>query len=99
MTGGSQSRLFDCDPHKREWLIAERGLDLLSLLPIFDDGARLDFEDRRRDYGEVRRVTVGEVRGRVFTLVYTLRGEVTWLITAWPSSRRERTFYAERALR
>ncbi|NNM72886.1 BrnT family toxin [Enterovirga aerilata] len=65
-------RLFDCDPAKRERLIADRGIDLLSLIPIFADRSRLDFEDRRRDYGEMRYVTIGQVGGRVFTLVYTI---------------------------
>jgi uncharacterized DUF497 family protein len=34
------------------------------------------------------------VDGSVFTIVYTMRGDVTWLITAWPANRKERARYA-----
>jgi uncharacterized DUF497 family protein len=49
--------------------------------------------DIRFDYGEERRVTIGRIDGSFFTVVYTLRGDVTWLITAWPSNRKERALY------
>jgi uncharacterized DUF497 family protein len=75
-------RTFDCDPSKREKLLAGRRLNLLSMGAVFDDKKRIDFVDERFDYGEERRVTVGQVRGQVFTVVYTMRGAVTWLITA-----------------
>jgi uncharacterized DUF497 family protein len=84
---------FDCDPSKRDKLWAGRRLDLLSMGAVFDDEKRIEFVDARFDYGEERRVTVGQVRGQIFTVVYTMRGAVTWLITAWPSSRKERADY------
>lgn len=86
-------RIFDCDPSKRDKLLAERRLNLLSMGAIFVDEKRIEFVDTRVDYGEERRVTTGQVRGQLFTLVYTMRGNVTWLITAWPSSRKERARY------
>ena len=89
-------RIFECDPGKRERLISERGIDLYDMAAIFTDSRRLDFVDARRDYGEVRRVTVGKVFGYVFTVVYTVRGDVTWLITAWQANRKERDRYERR---
>ena len=86
-------RTFVCNPSKRDKLLAERRLNLLSMGAIFRDEKRIEFVDTRRSYGEERRVTIGQVRGELFTLVYTMRGEVTWLITAWPSSRKERARY------
>jgi uncharacterized protein len=86
-------RQFACDPGKRERLIAERGIDLLRLSAVFLDSRRLDFPDRRYDYGEERRISIGTMRERVFTVVYTIRGPVTWLITGWSSSRKERQLY------
>ena len=86
-------RSYDCDPSKRARLARERGFDLLDLDAIFDDPNRLDVADLRRDYGEERRITIGYALDRVFTLVYTIRDDVTWLVTAWPASRRERARY------
>lgn len=89
-------RVFDCDPAKRDWLLAERAFDLRDMAAVFADPNRLDFEDKRRDYGEERRITIGLALGRVFTVVYTMRGPVTWIITAWPANRKERQHYAAR---
>ncbi|MEA2877170.1 MAG: uncharacterized protein QOF14_2366 [Hyphomicrobiales bacterium] len=86
-------RTFAFDPGKRAALIARRGIDLSVVSAVFDDRQRIDYADTRFDYGEARRVTVGKVDGDFFTVVYTLRGDVTWLITAWPSSRKERARY------
>ena len=74
-------------------MIARRGIDLLVVLAIFNDRQRVDYADMRFDYGEERRVTVGKVDGSLFTVVYTMRGDVTWLITAWPANRKERARY------
>lgn len=86
-------RTFDCDRSKETKLLAERGLSLRSMAAVFRDEKRIEFVDSRVDYGEERRVTIGQVRGGIFTVVYTMRGDVTWLITAWPSSRKERARY------
>ncbi len=75
-------RLFGCDSTKRDWLRQERGFDLLDMAEVFTDDTRLDVADMRFDYGEERRVMVGAASGSIFTVVYTMRGEVTWLITA-----------------
>jgi len=63
---------------------------------VFDDENRLEFLDTRFEYGEVRRITIGRALGAVFTVVYTMRDPVTWLITAWPANRKERDRYANR---
>jgi uncharacterized DUF497 family protein len=86
-------RVFGCDPKKRAMLLNERGLDLLDMGAVFEDHRRIDLADHRFDHGEERRVTIGRVCGRTFTLVYTMRGSMTWLITAWPSNKRERARY------
>ena len=88
-------RIFACDPVKRRRLLEERAFDLLAMAGVFVDSRRLDYRDVRFDYGEERRVVIGQVLGRVFTVVYTLRGPVTWLITAWPASRKEREHYGK----
>lgn len=89
-------RLFGGHPGKRAWLQQERGFDLLDMAEVFADCRRLDAVDHRFDYGEERRVTVGVALGSIFTVVYTMRGSTTWLITAWPANRKERARYGER---
>jgi uncharacterized DUF497 family protein len=89
-------RLFHCDPAKRASLLEARGFDLLAASAIFEDARRVEYLDSRFDYGEERRVTIGKAFGGIFTVVYTMRGPVTWLITAWPASRKERQRYERR---
>lgn len=89
-------RLFGCDPKKRDLLKLERYFDLMDMAEVFSDDKRLDLPDNRFDYGEERRVTIGTALGSIFTVVYTMRGPTTWLITAWPAHRKERARYGER---
>lgn len=89
-------RLFACDPKKRELLQQSRFFDLMDMAEVFADEKRLDLADNRYDYGEERRVTIGVALGAIFTVVYTMRGPVTWLVTAWPANRKERARYGER---
>lgn len=88
--------VFECDPRKRAALLKERAFDLLDMAEVFGDPRRLDFPDLRYDYGEDRRVTIGMALSRAFTVIYTLRGSIIWLITAWPSSTKERKRYGTR---
>ncbi len=88
--------IFECDPAKRALLLQAREFDLLDMAEVFEDPRRIDFPDLRFDYGEERRVTIGSALGRVFTVIYTKRGQVIWLITAWPSNRKERIRYGKR---
>ncbi len=87
--------VFQCDPAKRASLFQARRFDLLDMAEVFADPRRRDFPDLRIDYGEARRITIGLALGRIFTVIYTKRGPITWLITAWPSSRKERNRYGK----
>ena len=89
-------RLFACYPGKRALLQQERGFDLLDMAEVFADDKHLDAVDSRFDYEEESRVTIGAALGGIFTVVYTMRGSTTWLITAWPANRKERARYGER---
>ena len=57
--------------------------------------ARVEFEDRRQDYGERRRVLLCPVAGRLIHVTYTLRGERRRIISARAASRLERRIYAQ----
>ena len=45
------------------------------------DGPRLEWEDRRKDYGETRINTLGEIEGRVFFVSFTRREEAIRIIS------------------
>ncbi len=62
-----------CDPVKRATTLAERGLDFEDAAEVFR-GDTLDFPDDRRDYGELRMLTVGHLRGRMVIVIWTPRG-------------------------
>ena len=61
------------DPAKRAATLVERGLDFEDASEVFQ-GDTLDFPDDRRDYGELRMLTVGHLRGRMVIVVWTPRG-------------------------
>ena len=47
------------------------------------------------DYREERRITVGQIEWRIYAIAYTMRGEITRLISARKANRRERRRYYE----
>jgi hypothetical protein len=73
-----------------------RGFDLEFATLIFE-GATLERQDQRRDYGEHRVVAIGLAQGIALTVVYTDRAEagilVRRIISARMSSRHERQAY------
>ena len=53
------------------------------------EGRVVSFVDDRHDYGEVRMVAVGEIDGKLFTVIYTDREDVRRIISAHRASRQE----------
>ncbi|MBP0618129.1 BrnT family toxin [Jiella mangrovi] len=85
---------FDWDDGKRRWLIEDRQIDLEDMTVLFDGRPRFSYPSQRA--GEDRVVSVGEINGRIFAVVWMWRGDVLWLITArraW--KREERQFLTE----
>ena len=56
---------------------------------IFQDAERRDLVDNKKDYGEERHIVFGEIEGRLFVVVYTLRDEVVRIISARKANERE----------
>lgn len=83
---------FEWDENKRLRTIEERGIDLLYAALIFE-GEVITGPDDRKDYGELREISVGMVDNECFIVVHTRRGDVVRLITAWKGSRRDRANY------
>jgi uncharacterized DUF497 family protein len=77
------------DPAKRAARLVERGLDFEDASEVFQ-GDTLDFPDDRRDYGELRILTVGHLRGRMVIVVWTPRGNARHVISMRKANAREK---------
>ena len=83
------------DPVKRAVTLAERGLDFEDAAELFR-GDTLDSPDDRRDYGELRMLTVGHLRGRMVIVVWTPRGNARHVISMRKANAREKTRFGKR---
>jgi uncharacterized protein len=83
------------DPVKRAGTLAERGLDFEDAAELFS-GDTLDFPDDRWDYGELRMLTVGYLRGRMVIVVWTPRGNARHVISMRKANAREKTRFGKR---
>jgi uncharacterized protein len=92
--------LFSWDDDKRRDNWERRKVDLLEAALIFADREVIESVDTRDDYGERRIQALGQVEGTHYLVVYTWRGDVRHLITAWKvgehGRRRYRTVFARR---
>ncbi|WP_225767359.1 BrnT family toxin [Inquilinus sp. Marseille-Q2685] len=84
---------IDFDPVKNAANIARRGLDFADAALMWREGPVVEIEDDRSDYGELRMIAVGRVRGRVCVAVYTDRGPVRRIISFRKANRREINAY------
>ena len=65
---------FEWDEDKRARNLAKHGVDFIDIVSMFG-GELLENIDNRRDYGETRIGCLGELDGRVFSVVYVRRDE------------------------
>jgi uncharacterized DUF497 family protein len=82
------------DPEKRAWTLAERGLDFNDATHVFA-GQTIDLLDDRKDYGEVRWVTYGRLKGRMVVLIWTLRDKARHIISMRKTNDREQKAYRD----
>ncbi len=92
---------FSWDARKSDRNLRERGFDFEFATQVFD-GATLEREDSRRDYGERRVIALGFAQDVLLTVVYADRAEKGGginrrIISARKSSRREREAYKKAA--
>ena len=72
--------MFDWDEAKREWTLKDRGLDFADARPLFDGRPVLHVPARTKS--EVRTLTIGQLGdGKVYTVVWTWRGEARRIIS------------------
>lgn len=81
------------DPAKREKTLAERGLDFADASIVFK-GIHFTFEDKRKDYGEIRYISIGKLRGRMVVVVWTKREDTRRIISMRNANEREQARFA-----
>ncbi len=86
--------MFEWDEAKSERNRRERGFGFEVAIDLFE-GAVLEFDDTRRDYGERRIIAIGELAGSILAVVYTWRGGTRRIISARIANRRERDAYRQ----
>jgi uncharacterized DUF497 family protein len=85
---------FEWHEKKRQEVISEHGVDMLYAGLIFEDEVLTRIDDRK-DYGEVRLISLGMVGDECLVVVHTERNGRIRLITAWKGGRDERAQYQE----
>ena len=80
---------FEWDDAKSDACFAQRGFDFAYAIRVFLDSDRIVGRDRRWDYGEDRYWLLGTIEGRVFVVIYTVRGSVIRIVSARKANRRE----------
>ncbi len=88
--------MFEWDEQKAESNEAKHAVSFPFITRAFDDDNRLTVIDNRRDYGEVRYITLARIEQRVYVLVYTIRGTVIRLISARKANSKEVKRYENR---
>lgn len=87
--------IFDWDDQKSERTLRRRGFDFTFASRLFDDDVE-SFADDRADYGEARVIAFGLIDGLRYAVVYTMRGDVRWIISAFRVRERELRRWRER---
>ena len=85
---------FEWDENKNQINIEKHSIDFNDVKNIFQN-ARVTAIDHRREYGETRKISIGEIDNRVCIAVYTERKEVVRIISARKANQRERRKYYE----
>jgi uncharacterized DUF497 family protein len=86
---------FEWDEEKDRKNRIKHGVSFSDASEIFQN-IRLTAIDDRKNYGETRKITIGETRLGICVMVYTERNEVIRIISARKANERERKKYYER---
>ena len=63
--------------------------DFAYALRVFSDPHRIVVQDRRWDYGENRYSALGMIEGRVYVVIYTVRGSALRIISPRKANAKE----------
>lgn len=88
---------FEWDDAKSEANYELRGFDFGYASLVFLDPFRIEWEDDRRRYGERRRLTIGEIEGLTYFVVYTRRRDRIRIVSARRAEQHEDRTYRQSA--
>ena len=88
---------FEWDDAKSDACLAQRGFDFAYVIRAFLDRGRIVDQDRRWNYGEDRYRLLGAIEGRLFVVIYTMRGAVVRIVSARKANAREVREYEQNA--
>jgi hypothetical protein len=77
------------DPTKRDKTLKEYGLDFEDTPDLFSSLRRITYTDNRKDYGELREVTMGELEGGLVVVVHKARGDQVRIISMRKANAKE----------
>lgn len=86
---------FEWDDVKAAANFAKHKVSFERAREAFKDAFAVEYIDDRADYGEERIVLLGMVGERLLTVIYTMRGERTRIISAREGEPHERRRYHE----
>ena len=86
---------FDWHEGKRQWLLQDREIDLVEMKQLFDGRPRMTVASPRD--GEDRKVSVSELDGKCYAVVWMWREDIIWLITARRARKNEEKAYYQLA--
>jgi uncharacterized DUF497 family protein len=78
---------------KRDKTLTDRQIDFAAVAIGFLGPGRRIARDLRKDYGEERFNMLAKCGTRVFHITFTMRGSVTWIISARKANPREQKRY------
>lgn len=84
---------FEWEESKNRKNIEKHGISFERVLAVFDK-VILSYPDTRKEYGETRVISIGEIENTiVVVVVHTERNGAIRLISARPANRKERRKY------
>ena len=83
---------LEWDDRKNRLNIAKHGIDFADAWRIFAK-SMLIRQDTRKEYRETRWIALGDLKGIIVVLVFTIRGEKTRIISIRKGNKHERQIY------
>jgi uncharacterized DUF497 family protein len=86
---------FEWNEAKADSNLTKHGVTFPFATRVFLDPDHLDLDVTRMQNGEQRRKAIGMIDSKLYSVVYTVRGTVHWLISARRTNAKEDRLYGE----
>ncbi len=86
---------FDWDPNKNDSNKDKHGIDFNKAKEVFKDPNLVKMNSKHKSSFEERLIAVGEILANLFSVIYTMRDNITRIISARRSNKQERKAYSD----